>query len=233
MQKNRPELVAQEEIDEAQGKDLEANAGVSSAKDAVAGSEQALLGAKAQLEKDKDMFAYARISSPFTGVVTKMYAYTGALLPAGTSSSKGDQALCRVSENDLLRLVIPVPERAVAGIRLGEPIAVTVSALNKTFTGKVVRYSDQIDMDTRTMHTELQVPNPNYEIVPGMYADVKLPLRDQAARVDAADSGSPAQRNRRGHRPHRQQLKPDRTAQRQAGNSNVYGFRDSFRRPGK
>jgi RND family efflux transporter MFP subunit len=175
VQKNRPELVAQEEIDEAQGKDLEANAGVSSAKDAVAGSEQALLGAKAQLEKDKDMFAYARISSPFTGVVTKMYAYTGALLPAGTSSSKGDQALCRVSENDLLRLVIPVPERAVAGIRLGEPIAVTVSALNKTFTGKVVRYSDQIDMDTRTMHTELQVPNRNYEIVPGMYADVKLP----------------------------------------------------------
>ncbi len=194
VQKNRPELVAQEEIDEAQGKDLEANAGVSSAKDAVAGSEQALLGAKAPLEKDKDMFAYARISSPFTGVVTKMYAYTGALLPAGTSSSKGDQALCRVSENDLLRLVIPVPERAVASIRLGEPIAVTVSALNKTFTGKVVRYSDQIDMDTRTMHTELQVPNPNYEIVPGMYADVKLPSETSAARVDAADSGSPAQR---------------------------------------
>ena len=44
-------------------------------------------------------------------------------------------------------------------------------ALNKTFTGKVVRYSDQIDTNTRTMHTELQVPNPKYEIVPGMYAD--------------------------------------------------------------
>jgi len=180
VQKNRPELVAQEEIDEAQGKDLEANAGVSSAKDAVAGAEQALIGSKASLEKDKAMFAYARISAPFNGVVTRMDAYTGSLLPAGTSSIKGDQALCRLSENDLLRLVIPVPERAVAGIRLGQPIEVAVSALNKNFTGKVVRYSDQIDMDTRTMHTELQVPNPNYEIVPGMYADVKLPLQTNA-----------------------------------------------------
>jgi len=180
VQKKRPELVAQEEIDEAQGKDLEANAGVSSAKDAIAGAEQALIGSKASLEKDKAMFAYARISAPFNGVVTKMDAYTGSLLPAGTSSNKGDEALCRLSENDLLRLVIPVPERAVAGIRLGQPIEVTVSALNKSFTGKVVRYSDQIDMDTRTMHTELQVPNPNYEIVPGMYADVKLPLQTNA-----------------------------------------------------
>jgi RND family efflux transporter MFP subunit len=180
VQKNRPELVAQEEIDEAQGKDLEANAGVSSAKDAVAGAEQALLGAKASLEKDKAMYAYARISAPFNGVVTKMDSYTGSLLPAGTSSNKGDQALCRLSENDLLRLVIPVPERAVAGVRLGQPISVSVSALNRNFTGKVVRYSDQIDTDTRTMHTELQVPNPNYEIVPGMYADVKLPLQTSA-----------------------------------------------------
>ena len=105
MQKRRPELFAQEEIDEAQGKDLEANAGVSSAKDAVAGAEQALIGSKASLEKDKAMFAHARISAPFNGVVTRMDAYTGSLLPAGTSSIKGDQALCRLSENDLFDLL--------------------------------------------------------------------------------------------------------------------------------
>ncbi len=67
------------------------------------------MGAKAPLEKDKALFAYARITAPFNGVVTRMDAYTGALLPAGTSSNKGDQALCRLSQNDLLRLVIPVP----------------------------------------------------------------------------------------------------------------------------
>ncbi|HUA00814.1 MAG TPA: efflux RND transporter periplasmic adaptor subunit [Candidatus Aquilonibacter sp.] len=177
VQKTRPELVAQEEIDVAQGKDLEANAGVSSAKDALAGSQQELLGAKAALDRDKALYSYARITAPFDGVVTEMDAYTGALLPAGTSSNKGDQALCRLSQNDLLRLVIPVPERAVAGIHTGETVAVNVSGLSRKFDGKIVRFSDQIDPDTRTMHTEVDVPNPSYVIVPGMYATVEIPLQ--------------------------------------------------------
>jgi RND family efflux transporter MFP subunit len=176
VQKSRPELVAQQEIDVAQGKDLEASAGVASSKDALAAAEQALLASKAALEKDKAMFAYARMTAPFAGVVTQIYAYTGALLPAGTSSAKDQSALCRLSQNDLLRLVIPVPERAVADIRDGEQVEVEVSALKKTFSGKIARFSDQIDPTTRTMHTEVTVPNANYELVPGMYAGVKIPL---------------------------------------------------------
>lgn len=177
VQKTRPELVAQEEIDVAQGKDLEANAGVSSAKDSLAGSQQELLGAKAALDRDKALYSYARITAPFDGVVTEMDAYTGALLPAGTSSNKGDEALCHLSQNDLLRLVIPVPERAVAGIHTGETVDVNVSGLNRKFDGQIVRFSDQIDADTRTMHTEVDVPNPKYVIVPGMYATVEIPLQ--------------------------------------------------------
>lgn len=176
VQKTRPELVAQQEIDEAQGKDLEANAGVSAAKASVAASEQGLVASKASLEKDKTMYGYARISAPFNGVVTEMDAYTGSLLPAGTSSNKGDQPLCRLSQNDLLRLVIPLPERAVPDVRLGEMVAVNVSANNKTFEGKIVRFSDQIDTNTRTMHTEIDVPNSRYELVPGMYATAAIPL---------------------------------------------------------
>ena len=102
VQKSRPELVAQQEIDVAQGKDLEAGAGVSAAKDALACAEQASIVAKAALDKDKAMFDYARMTAPFDGVVTQIYAYTGALLPAGTSSNKGDSALCRLSQNNLL-----------------------------------------------------------------------------------------------------------------------------------
>jgi RND family efflux transporter MFP subunit len=116
------------------------------------------------------------MTAPFDGVVTQIYAYTGALLPAGTSSAKDQSALCRLSQNDLLRLVIPVPERAVADIRDGEQVEVEVSALKKTFSGKIARFSDQIDPTTRTMHTEVTVPNANYELVPGMYAGVKIPL---------------------------------------------------------
>jgi RND family efflux transporter MFP subunit len=176
VQKSRPELVAQQEIDVAQGKDLEASAGVSSSKDALAAAEQALLAAKAALEKDKALFAYARMTAPFDGVVTQIYAYTGALLPAGTASTKNDSALCHLSQNNLLRLVIPVPERAVPDISNGQTLEVNVSALHQTFTGKISLFSDQIDLTTRTMHTEVTVPNAKYELVPGMYASVKIPL---------------------------------------------------------
>jgi len=173
VQKSRPELVAQQDIDVAQGKDLEASAAVSAA-------QQASLVAKATLEKDKTMYAYTRMTAPFDGVVTQMFAYTGALLPAGTSSNIGSSALCHLSQNDLLRLVIPVPERAVPDVKDGETVAVSVSALNRTFNGKIVRLADQIDMTTRTMHTEVSVPNPKYQLVPGMYASVEIPLHTDA-----------------------------------------------------
>lgn len=169
VQKTRPELISQEEIDVAQGKDLEASA-------AVSGAQQALLAVTAALAKDQTLYDYAHMSAPFTGVVTKMYAYTGALLPAGTSSNIGNSALCHLAQNDVLRLVIPVPERAVPSIRIGESVEVQVSSLNRTFSGKIVRTSDQIDLSTRTMHTEVQVNNASYQIVPGMYATVSIPL---------------------------------------------------------
>jgi RND family efflux transporter MFP subunit len=180
VQKSRPELVAQQEIDIAKGKDLEADADMSSQKAGLAAAEEALLAAKAALGKDRAMFDYARMTAPFDGVITQIYAYTGALLPAGTSSSKGDSALCRLSQNSLLRLVIPLPERAVPDIHTGETVVVNVSGLNKTFDGKIIHSSDQIDTATRTMHTEVDVSNPRYELVAGMYASVKIPLHSVA-----------------------------------------------------
>jgi RND family efflux transporter MFP subunit len=182
VQKSRPELVSQEEIDVAKGKNLEADADVSAQKAALAAAEEALLAAKAALGKDQALFDYARMTAPFDGVITQIYAFTGALLPAGTSSNKGDSALCRLSQNDLLRLVIPVPERAVPSIQIGEAVAVNVSGMDRSFEGKIIRFSDQIDLATRTMHTEVDVPNPKYQLVPGMYASVKIPLHS-AARV--------------------------------------------------
>jgi RND family efflux transporter MFP subunit len=173
VQKTRPELVAQQDIDIASGKDLEASAGVSAAR-------QTLLAAQATLAKDRALYSYARMTAPFGGVVTQMYAYTGALLPAGTSSNIGNSALCHLSQNDLLRLVIPVPERAVPDIHVGQSVAVSVSSLNRMFSGKIVRFADQIDLATRTMHTEVSVPNPKYELVPGMYASVEIPLHSES-----------------------------------------------------
>lgn len=177
VQETKPGLISQEDIDVAEGKDQESSAGVSGAKDALAAAEQSAEEAKANLAKDKALFAYSHITAPFDGVVTQMNAYTGALLPAGTTSNIGTSALCHLSQNNILRLVIPVPEQAVPEIHLGQTIAVSVSALGKTFNGKIVRVAGQINMETRTMHTEVQVPNPNYELIPGMYASVRIPLQ--------------------------------------------------------
>jgi RND family efflux transporter MFP subunit len=172
VQKTRPELISQQDIDVAQGKDLEANAGVSAA-------EQSLLAAKAALEKDKTLYGYARITAPFDGVVTEIDAYAGALLPAGTSSNKGDQPLCHLADDRVLRLVIPVPESAVPNIRPGGKVEVRVTVLKKTFQGSVARIVHEVDLSTRTMHTEIDVPNPNLEIVPGMYAEASLALQEK------------------------------------------------------
>lgn len=178
--KSQPGLVAQEELDVAAGKDLQASANYSAAKDTLAAANEELLVSKAALQKDQAMYSYSRITAPFDGVVTELEAYTGALLPAGTSSNKGDLALCRISQINPLRLTIPVPESAVHLIHIGLPADVQVPSLQKTYQGKVARFSDRIDMDTRTMYTEIDVPNPNREIVPGMYAYAKLVLQQHA-----------------------------------------------------
>jgi RND family efflux transporter MFP subunit len=76
----------------------------------------------------------------------------------------------RLSQNNLLRLAIQVPESVVSLIHLGAPVDVKVQALNRDFQGKVARFSDTLNLDTRTMATEVDVPNPKLELVPGMYA---------------------------------------------------------------
>jgi RND family efflux transporter MFP subunit len=175
VQKTNAGLVAQEEVDVAAGKEQETSAEVSASRDAVAAAQQELAAARATLLKDQALYGYSRITAPFDGVVTELDAYTGALLPASTSTSLNSLALCRLAQNDLLRLVIPVPETVVPDVHLGEPVEVRVTALGRKFRGKVTRFSDQIELETRTMHTEVQVTNSNYTIVPGMYAYVDLP----------------------------------------------------------
>jgi RND family efflux transporter MFP subunit len=180
VQKVRPDLVSQEDVDVAHGKDLGTAASVSAAQDALAAAQQELQVANSSLAKDEAYLNYARITAPFDGVVTRLDGYLGALLPAGTSNATATLPLCRLSQNNLLRLVIPVPERVVPDIHVGKTVNVQVTALNRVFPGKVIRFSGQIDLATRTMHTEVQVPNPNYEIVPGMYAYVQIPLQSEA-----------------------------------------------------
>ncbi len=173
---SRPGLVAQQEVDDAQGKDLAAEAQVEASESAQLARQNQLDEAKAKEETDKVLFQYARITAPFSGVVTQRYANYGTLMQSGTSSSTQAMPLVRLSEDDRFRLVIPVAESYVKYIKIGDPVEVRVPSLGKSFSGKVARFSVDVTQDTRTMHTEVDVPNPQHVLMPGLYADAILTL---------------------------------------------------------
>jgi len=179
--KTRPGLVAQQEIDDAQGKGLAMAAQVESGKSALQSAQSQRDEAKAKLERDKALFDYARITAPFDGVVTQRYANLGALMQAGTSSSTQAMPLVRLSQDDIFRLVIPVPESYVKYIRIGDPVQVRVTSLDKVVTGTVKRFSADVAADTRTMHTEVEVLNPSHALLPGLYAEATLTLEHKDA----------------------------------------------------
>lgn len=173
---SQPGIVAQQEVDDAQGKDLAAASQVDAGQAALEAAQSQLAAARAKLIHDQSLFDYSKITAPFTGVVTDRYANLGTLVQAGTSSSTQAIPIVRLSEDDLFRLVIPVPESYVKFIRIGDPVDVRVPSLNHTFPGKVARFSVDVRVDTRTMHTEVDVRNPNHVLVPGLYAEATLTL---------------------------------------------------------
>jgi RND family efflux transporter MFP subunit len=177
---SQPGIVAQQEVDDAQGKDMAAASQVDAGKSALDAAESQLAVARAKLAHDQSLYDYSRITAPFSGVVTERYANLGALMQAGTSSSTQAMPLVRLSQDDLFRLVIPIPESYVRYIRVGDPVAVRVPSLNRTFPGKVARFSVDVREDTRTMHTEVDVTNRDRALIPGLYAEADVALEHRS-----------------------------------------------------
>jgi RND family efflux transporter MFP subunit len=171
---SQPGIVAQQEVDDSQGKDLAASSQVDAGQAALEAAQSQLAVAKAKFSRDQSLFDYSKITAPFTGIVTERYANLGTLVQAGTSSQAAP--IVKLSEDDLFRLVIPVPESYVRYIHVGEPVDVRVPSLNKTFPGKVARFSVDVKESTRTMHTEVDVQNRDRVLMPGLYADADVAL---------------------------------------------------------
>jgi RND family efflux transporter MFP subunit len=174
--KSQPGLVAQQEIDDATGKDKVAEAQLATANAALGAARQQLAVAKASQARTHALFDYASITAPFDGIVTKRYADKGTMIQAGTSSTTQALPLVRLAQDDRLRLVIPVPESAVSHIKDGGAVEVTVPSLQRTLAGTIARSSNQVDPATRTMHVEVDVPNPSRALVPGLYAEARVVL---------------------------------------------------------
>ena len=164
--KEHPNLVAEQDLDTAAANDQEAAA--------------AIAAAQAEVGRYKTMVNYTQITAPFDAVVTRRYADPGALIQAGTSSDTQARPLVRVSDNYLLRLDFPVDVDYVKDIHTGDSVQVGVESLGKTFSGIISRFTYDVDDNTRKMTTEIEVANPNLEIDPGMYATVGLKVEDHA-----------------------------------------------------
>jgi RND family efflux transporter MFP subunit len=177
--KIRQGLVAQQELDDSQAKDLEAEAQVASAKSALSAAQQELQVAQANQKQVSALSDYTRITAPFAGVVTNRFADTGALIAAGTSTSTQAIPLVRIAQISVLRLVLPIPESVAGQIHLGDPVKVRVQALNQDIEGKVSRFADSLDLQTRTMQTEIDFDNRDGRLIPGMYAETRLSLREK------------------------------------------------------
>ena len=181
--KERPKLIAQQDLDDAASRDQQAEAQVATAKASIAAAQGQLAFANANADKTQTLVGYTRITAPFTGVITRRYADKGSMIQAGTASQSQAMPLVKLSENTLLRLILPVPESAVPTVHIGQQVEVRVPTMNRSFPGKVERFSDKLSLSTRTMDTEVDVPNPSLLLIPGMYAEVNLTLNQRKAVV--------------------------------------------------
>jgi len=164
-------LVAQQEVDDWQAKDLGAEAQVASAEAALSAAKQQLEVAQATQKQYTALSDYTRITAPFTGVVTVRYADTGSLIAAGTSSSTQSMPVVRLAEIAVLRLVLQIPESVAPQIHVGGSMKVHVQALNQDYEGKVSRFADALDQQTRTMETEVDFQNSDGKLMPGMFCE--------------------------------------------------------------
>jgi RND family efflux transporter MFP subunit len=173
----RPGLIAEQELDDATAKDRSSEAQVEAAKSALSAAHQQLQISQADQQRYAAMSDYSRITAPFDGVVTWRYADTGSLIQAGTSNTNS-MPVVKLSQVNVLRLRIPVPESLSANVRDGETADIHVKATDQHLTGKVIRTTDSLDRSTRTMQVEVDVPNPKYKLTAGMYAEVSLRVQN-------------------------------------------------------
>jgi len=160
--------VSKQEVDNAAG-DYEAK-------------KATMQSSEANLRRLEDLESFKRVTAPFSGVITKRNVDIGTLINAGNGGT--GQQLFVLSQTDPLRVYVNVPETYAPAVRagLGAYLELTQYAGQK-FQGKVVRTADAIDLTSRTLLTEVDVPNHGGQLLPGGYAQVRLQVKVAAARL--------------------------------------------------
>ncbi len=178
--RQRPGLIAEQELDDALAKDQQAAAQIGVAKASLEAMQQQFGISKATSHRFQTLTNYEQIVAPFNGVVTMRYGDTGSLIQAGQDSNTQTLPVVQVAESDLLRLRMPVPESDVPYIKIGGVVEVKISSTGRVLTGRIVRFTRALDANTRTMLTEVDVPNPDLVLDPGMYAETTIQLQHKS-----------------------------------------------------
>lgn len=140
---------------------------------ALAAREADVKAGEAAVARLEKLSSFKEIRAPFAGTITRRHVDTGALIRASSSGSP----LFELAQTDTLRVQVNVPQAYLRDIAVGAPVAIAVAEYpGRTFSGKVLRTSGAFDAVTRTMLTEIEVPNRHGELFPGIHVDVQLSL---------------------------------------------------------
>jgi membrane fusion protein (multidrug efflux system) len=135
----------------------------------IENAEAAMKVAVAALDIATTRLDYARITAPFSGTITKKFLDPGAVVSALTST------LFTLMDPDRMKIIINILEQDIPRVTMGLEASVSVDAFpGKKFTGTVSKFSQAVDLSTRTMAVEVDIPNPGHLLAPGMFATVSL-----------------------------------------------------------
>ncbi|WP_437679099.1 efflux RND transporter periplasmic adaptor subunit [Sorangium sp. So ce131] len=158
-------VAAKEELEERQGQAHVAEA-------SVVVAEAAITAQQASIQRLLDLKKFAQIAAPFAGTVTSRTIERGALVTAGNGTP-----LFKIAATDPARVFVGIPQGVAPSVKVDAPAKVTVREFpGQPFEGKVARAAGALDAATRTMNTEVRVPNPEGKLLAGMYAEVALTL---------------------------------------------------------
>ena len=132
--------------------------------------------AQAKLQRTQTLLQYTHIVAPFDGVITARFVDPGAFIPAATAGSTPQSAaILTLMDYSRVRIQVFVPEAEVPYIKNGIPVQVTLEELpGRSFSGTVTRFAHALEQATKTMLTEIEIPNPSGELRPGAYATVRF-----------------------------------------------------------
>jgi RND family efflux transporter MFP subunit len=161
--------VSRQENDSYQANFQAQNANVDASSAMVLSASHNVAGSRASLQRLRELQSFEQVRAPFDGIVTARNLDVGALI------TQGSTLLFRVAQIDVLRTYIQVPQTNSPAIYVGEAAYISFAEYpGKSFSGAITRKSDSLDPNTRTMLTEVQLPNQNHALLPGMFATVKL-----------------------------------------------------------